>query len=243
MFEQQKIIQSAFGITLPQVRGVGQREDEIYELLKGHYFSAKPFPGAEAPGALTFQSQHGHSQIIVTDTDLVLSVNYSVEWQTNKANARQYMIERAQMLFDVLALVSSSAPYFCGSIFQVRVPWSGGDEELVQNLSSTLLVNRLPSYHDVVVRITDVVDDTFFCNISTQNYRLWTSSLSIGNTLRLSRYQANERGADVSVDFNSRYAYNEQKPFVPSRENVPIVVAGGLSAAMSMADQLRGAHP
>ena len=121
MFDQPRHVRSTFGLTFPEIRNIADSESQFYQRLRDHYFPAKLLAADANTQALLFQSQHGHSQIIVSTADVVLNVTYSPDWQTDEGRVQTYVVERSSLLFDLLEIVSEMAPSYCGAVSHVRL--------------------------------------------------------------------------------------------------------------------------
>lgn len=249
MFDQPRYLRSTFSITFPEIRNVTNWERQIYHKLRDRYFPAKLLQPAESGASATsllFQSQHGHSQILVAPDNVAVQVAYSPDWQTNVAAARDYVVERGGLLFDILKLVGEPTPLFCGYISQVRIPWLGAasDEALIKALAGEFVTEPIDAdYHDILTRVTRVVEGLYFSNVLVQSYRNWTTIPDAGSTFRLSRHRAAERGVEITVDFNTRYAFNEDKDLKIQREILPLVVDKGLAIADQTIHRVRRLTP
>lgn len=224
MFEQARYIQNSFSLFYPEQRSFSTHEQDIFARLEGRYFPARLVTISGAPGdeeqRLLFQSQHGHSQIVVSAGNVTLNVSYSPDWQTKPADAREYMRERTLLLFGALESFGGGPPLFCGSVTRAQLPSQADDRTLASFVARTFAGQDQPEdFHDVILRTTVVIDDRFFSNVTVQNYRVWSVSLPTAAVYRVSRFSAADRGVEVISDFNSRYAFNEDRPFEVTREN------------------------
>lgn len=228
MLEQARYVQNSFSVVFPEYRSVSAHEQAIFSAFRGLYFPAKVLPSSAESGEghrLLFQSQHGHSQIVASDSNVTLNVAYSPDWQTEPTQARGYMAERTQLLFGILETIGAEPPLFCGSVTRVQIPSTKTDEEVANFVAQTFAGgNQAENYHDVTVRTALVVDDLFFSNVTVQNYRTWSVSLPSTHLYRLSRSAAAERGLEIISDFNSRYAFNEDRLFDVTRESAVAMI-------------------
>lgn len=247
LFEHPRYLQSTFTLVLPEQRDITSHEKEIYGRLRPRYFPAQsvqvPSLGNAENPALVFNSQHGHSQIVVGASSVVLNVLYSQDWQTKPPEARQYVHERMGLVFDTAEVFEDVQMLFCGSVTRVHLLSDAADDKVVQALANVFAKNSSTDpYHDLVLRMTTVVDDLFFDNITVQNYRTWNLGLGQGqgSTLRLARKQAVERGVEVAGDFNSRYAFNEGKDFEVTRQAAEQIIARNLESVAKVASLLEG---
>ena len=223
MFDPPRYRQSTFSLVFPEQRDVTSSEKQIYERLRPAYFPAQLVRVANDSDPdvprLAFGSQHGHSQILIGASSAVLNVVYSPDWQTKISDARQYVLDRAALVFDAVETLGEIQLLFCGSVTRAQLRSDAADEDVVQVVADVFMAaESTDPYHDVILRMTTVVEDLFFNNITVQNYRSWNVNPTHGGTLRLSRRQAVERGVEVVGDFNSRYAFNEDRDFVVTRE-------------------------
>lgn len=230
MFDEQKYLQSTFSLFFPPQRSIVEVEKQIIQKLRQHYYL---IPRGQHQGdvssdvpQLIFASHHGHSQIVVADSSVTLNVNYSPDWQTKVTEARGYVLERADLAFDIMETLKDVQLLFCGSLTRVHLPSKQSDEAITQRVAETFLKKQeRDPYHDIILRLTTVVDDLYFSNMLIQNYRVWnTGPLPLGGVLRLSRRQAVERGVEIISDYNSRYAFNEDRDFDVTRESARDII-------------------
>jgi hypothetical protein len=190
--------------------------------------------------AIFFSSQHGHSQILVTSSSAVLNVAYSEDWQTRQDEGRQYLKARVPLLFDVLETLDSRNALFCGSQTRVQMPSTLEDEEIAafvaERFTKGTESNRV---HDVIVKVTSIVEDLFFNNLTVQNYRSFNLPLFQPSLIRLSRKNAAERGIEITNDFNNRYAFNEDKSFHMDRSLAIDIMERNLKALNDVTSTLR----
>jgi hypothetical protein len=245
VFEQPRFIQNSFSVYVPDHSSAVDRQQDLYSRLKGRYFPPRlvntSSPGVPESPALLFQSEHGHSQILVSAGNCTLNVTYSADWQTQPERARSYMTERTHLLFDIADEVSREPLLFAGSVTRVQMPSSVSDPELVAFIAR-VFAERLDDsdYHDLTLRTTTVVDDLFFSNLMIQNYRIWNASVPTPPVYRVSRHSAAERGLEIVSDYNSRYAFNEDKPFAVTREAADQMLDRNFDVVQMTLDRVRG---
>lgn len=244
MFDEARFLQSTFSLVFPEQRDIVTLEKTLNVQLRPAYFPARlvaPESGDQDGPRLLFISQHGHSHILLSGSSATLTVMYSHDWQTRISDAHHYVIERSDLLFDILGVLDDTMPLYCGSVTRVRLPSSAPDEEIVNLVAQKFTSSFAPDpYHDVVVRITTVVDDVYFNNLTIQNYRAWNMAPVPINMLRFSRKQAVERGVEVIGDFNSRYGYNEDKEYTVNRDTRIDIVDRNLASLTDIVEQVRG---
>jgi hypothetical protein len=80
-----------------------------------------------------------------------------------------------------------------------------------------------------MLKITNVLKDRFFSNITVQNYRVWKLIAQPQGVLRLPLKKVKERGVEIINDFNDRYAFNENDGCYSSPENVKEIIESGFA--------------
>ena len=233
MFEKAKYIQNSFSIFFSRQPDIRQKDHDFEKKLKGLYFQPHIIPvpddlDPEVPRML-FGSEHGFSQIIVSQVTLVLNVTYSSDWQIDISKGRQYLFNRVPILFELLDILKGEKPYFCGLSTRVHLSTKAEEKEIIEHLEKLFLRNSMNSIYDVQLKITDVLSQRFFSNMTLQNYRSWKLEGLRQGIIRLRQNEASDRGIEISGDFNDRYAFNENKDYYTSRENAEAIIEGGLN--------------
>lgn len=218
MFDPAKYLQSNVTVHFPDQRTLLDDQSRFDAALRGFYHPSQPvFDGEQGSQsrALLFSSRHGFSQIVITASSVVLNGSYSPDWQLTPTRIQEYLNERVGRVFNLIKLMPEPLEIlFSGVIHRVQMPSSNSDAELVNKISKLYLTETLntKSLSDVVVRTTQIIEDCFFSNIAVQNYRLSNTPIS-NNVLPQSNVHAFERGVDVTIDFNSRHSFNEDRGF------------------------------
>lgn len=246
VFEEPRYIQNSFSVFYPEQRSIDAREKEIFSRIQERYFPARILSpaGSSDPDTprLLFQSQHGHSQIIVADATITLNVTYSPDWQTKPEEARAYMLERTGYLFDVIEMLGEGVvPLFCGSVTRARLPSRSSDQAIPAFVARVFAREGGEEIHDAIIRITKVVDDLYFSNVTVQNYRTFNLTAPLAPVFRLSRFAAIERGVEVIGDFNTRYAFNQDRPFQVTRQTAAEVLDRNFVMVQEILDQAKEA--
>jgi hypothetical protein len=252
MFETARYVQNSFAITFPRCRDIRRKandfEDFLQTHLEGHYRQPMliPIPDEMDPEVprLIFGSIHGFSQIVVSQIGLSLNVTYSPDWQLDVSKGRQYLLERAPVLFDLLSILDNVKPFFSGLTTRVRLPVNADDEAILKHLHKFVSeTETTANVHDVTVKITTVHNDRFYSNMIVQNYRTWEIEKTSPGLQRLSRQQASERGIEITGDFNDRYAFNERTDYFSSPKIVSKLLTGGLAETQRMIDSVQEIPP
>jgi len=159
---------------------------------------------------IVLESQKGHSQISITQINLSLNVLYSDDWQTDHTKGCQYILDRCNILFDVLNRIKELKPNFCGLKTMARISTDFKSAEIISRLASVINFDINDSdLHDVVVKFTHKIEDKYYNNIVYQNYRQYKQRDSADGIFKLPDSSALEEGIQINIDFNDRLAFNE----------------------------------
>ncbi len=227
MFNHVKYIQNSFSIAFPRQIDIRRRandfEDKLGENPDLTYGQPQviPIPDELDPEMprLIFSSKHGSSQIIISQINLILNVNYSPDWQVDIARGKKYLLKRMGMLFQLLSVIKDIKFYFSGLSTRVMLPTEETDHNIIKNIASKYIKNCcLESIHEINIKLTSVVNSNYFSNIVIQNYRTWIFGEPQQNIVRLPNNMVNERGIQISGDMNDRYAFNERNDYYSNEE-------------------------
>lgn len=238
MFESLKYIESTFSIVFPRQERIRRDSNKIEEKLDSlkseniNYAQPQiiPIPDEMDPRIprIIFGSQHGYSQIIVSQVSLALQVNYSTDWQNDAAKVQEYLHSRIPVLFQLFDVISPSQAFVSGLSTTAQLPFTGRDQDLISCLSKIYLsdhINRKRNVHELYVKHADIIDDKYFCNVAVENYRTWDIEESgLPEMTPLSSKTASNRGVAITVDFNDRYSFNENTGYNSSGDAAPNII-------------------
>jgi hypothetical protein len=238
MFESMRYIQNSFSIAFqrqPQVRRLANNfEDILKNNFEGHYGQPQviPIPDELDPEIprMIFGSKHGFSQVIISQINMTLNVTYSPDWQTDIDKGRGYLKERVSALYVLLSAFGNVPVYFAGLTTRAISPVNVSESDLLQTVYRRIAQPRLTSegIHDINFRMTTIVEDKYFNNISVKNYRTWKLQDGFEGLPRLSRTSADEWGIEIIGDFNDRYSFNELTDYVSSEDVAGAIIDSGL---------------
>lgn len=218
MFKDPRYIQNIFSLFFPRQPTIRRKANDFEDRLANLYFQPQiiPVPDDLDPQVprMIFGSEHGFSQIIISQVNIKLNVSYSPDWQVDIDKGRQYLLERVPKLFDLVAILEDSTVNFSGLSTKVRLATQQNDQSILSHIAKKILVNQdVSSLHDLQIKQTNVLSDRFFSNIVIGNYRVWTIPDSVTSVPHLHRNQVVERGIEINGDFNDRFAYNEGRQY------------------------------
>lgn len=249
MFEEARYIQNSFSITFkrdPQIRRKANLfEDLLKEKLQGRYSQPQliAIPDDFEPEIprLIFSSIHGFSQVIISQISMTLNVTYSPDWQIDISKGRDYLQQRIQAMFSLLAKIDEIRPSFSGLVTRIQLTANGSEEEFLRYMRERIHFDFIEDrLHDVMVKETTVHQDLFFNNLTIQNFRNWKTQQIMSDIPRYPRQAITGKGLEIISDFNDRYAYNESSDYMSSATTGQTIIETGLSLADKVIAKLKG---
>lgn len=249
MFESPRYIQNSFSVTMDRQLDIRRRANDFEDLLKekteGHYGQPQvvPVPDELDPEVprLIFGSRHGFSQILISQISITLSVNYSPEWQLDISKGQEYLLDRTKAIFSLLELLNDVPLFFSGLTTRVRIASTEADSAIIARVKQLYGISSQSSnIHDLMLKVTNVLKDRFFSNITVQNYRVWKLISQQQGVLRLPLKKVTEQGMEIINDFNDRYAFNENDDCYSSPENVKEIIETGFAETEKIILEIMG---
>ena len=246
MFKSPKYITNSFNIVFPRHTTIRRKAGEFEDRLKGFYFQPQivSVPDELDPEIprIIFGSEHGYSQIIISQVSIVLNIFYSEEWQSDIANGKKYLDERVAVIFSLLDLLDGTLSYFCGLSSKVQVASDMGDSDIIKHLAQAFLKNEdITDVYDLQIKRAKVDSCQFFSNITLCNYRTWKIGDGQQDILRLPNGQAFEKGIEIAGDYNDRYIFNENSEYRSNMEVAHTIIEKGLNELNGTVSLIGGA--
>jgi hypothetical protein len=245
MFDKPHVIQNSFNVIFPRQAAIRRKANDFEDKLKGLYFQPQiiSVPDELDPEIprIIFGSEHGYSQVIISQVSFVLNVVYSTDWQTDISKGKQYLYERVSVLFDLIKLLEGITPYFCGLSTKVQIASSTDDTALLKHIAKLFLKDEnIEGVHDLQYKRNSIVSNRFYNNITLNNYRSWKLGTGQQGVLRLSSKEAITRGIEIVGDFNDRYKFNEEKDYNSSVDVAQTVIDGGITEVENVIKMIGG---
>jgi hypothetical protein len=242
VFQNPKYLQNSFTIVFPRKPSIRRDVFEFEEKLKNSYIQPSQIisvPDEINPDMprMIFTSIHGYSQILVSQLNFVLNINYSPDWQNDIAKGKEYILSKVSILYELLDIIEENCPCFCGFNTLVQIPAQEEDDETVishiYNLFSKHGELSSSDIYEFQLKTSQIVEQDFFSNITIQNYRNW--NIDIGSEgvqregiLKLSSKGIIESGIQIAGDFNDRYAFNESDGYCSLQNQAIKIIDLGL---------------
>lgn len=220
MFQLPKYIQNSFSIFFPRQEMIRRKVNDFEDVLADHYSQPQVFPvpdelNPEVPRIL-FDSEHGFSQIVISQINMSLNVTYSSDWQSDISKGMEYLTERVPILYRLVGSLGDERKiHYCGIVTRARAVSQQDDRAIISHMSRILQLGQDETdLHDLEVKKTTTLSERFFSNVTLKNYRTWRiPEDSIFRPPRVSDNQIIERGIEVTGDFNDRYKYNQDPSY------------------------------
>lgn len=212
---------------------IRRRDHDFEDRLSGQYFQPQiiPVPDDFSPEVprMIFGSEHGFSQIIVSQINISLNVSYSPDWQIDISKGKEYLNEKIPILFDLVESLEGAEANFCGFNTKVRLTSSADDKSILSHIAKLFLSGDAEAnLHDLQIKKTSTCSEQFYSNQTVSNYRVWKSPESQAVVPHLSQNQIIERGIEITGDYNDRYGYNQNLGYESNRDVANIIVAQGI---------------
>jgi len=245
VFNLPRFISNSFSIVFPRQSTIRRKAVDFEDKLKGQYFQPQiiSIPDELDPEVprIIFGSEHGYSQILISQVSIILNVNYSPDFQADIEKGKKYLNERVSTLFDLLELFSDVHPHFCGLATKVRLLCTGDDEAILKHVAKYFLKDEdVSGLYDLQVKRAMIESDRFFSNMTISNYRAWKMDGNPQDILSLPANLASEKGIEILGDFNDRHSFNESKDYHSSRQNAYAIIEGGLNEIVKTVTLVRG---
>ncbi len=245
MLTSERLVMATIAVNHERVADVRSQAFAFEKVLGEHYLPANVLPIPDSVEGvfprITYASKHGHSQIACSQVSMTLNVQFSLDWQTEHEQAFAYLRERLALVEGMLSLLPTAKPLFTGIVLVVNVPSTANDAALLAHLHSRLQLPALAAgAYDVEFKTARVLDNRFFLNTVVRNYRSFPGMLTDGLAFRMPSASAVERGAQIIIDLNDRYSFNEQSACVSDQESRRLLIEKAPAALTSACLQVRG---
>lgn len=234
MFTRRKYISAAISVFYPTIAGMTVDTDLIAEAVRGKYFPPVIVPGPAGAQIMTMLSEHGHSQITVSQDSIALLVTFSTDWESDANRGLEYVHERAPLLLKILDVIDSNLRLlYAGAGFTARLPAATSD--FAEWLAKALSGADACESQDVAVRTTRQSGDHYYLNTTIGTYRHWGANMFSAPYVRLPIGLSVDGGVEITEDFNSRHAFNESQDIAVDANLLKHIVDGAFGAVQEHA--------
>ncbi len=243
MFLEPKYVSSTFVLRFSRRSDIRRQANVFEDTLSSQYKAPQtvPVPDDMPPEIprFVFESHGGHSHVQVTQTSITLEVRYSGDYCTDAGKREKYLRERVLLMAKMLESVSPEplSAIWCGLSNGIRIESTGSNEDILAHISDVFLDGLVENgTHDFYLRTARVVDGKYFCNGTVENYRAWDAGKE-ADSVRFAEAETVERGINLTLDFNSRYAFNESIDLEHGSEFADELIGKSLAAASALVEK------
>ncbi len=245
-FSRPRFISNSFSVIFPpraQIRRLANAIEDI--VTKAGYFQPHIIPvpdefDNEVPRIL-FGSEHGFSQIVISNTNISLNINYSPDWQLNIELGQKYLSDRIEILFRILSEAINASPIYCGLITKVRLASKADIDTCINILSEKHLTDQVKtSLREIKIKRTIIEDEKYYYNVTINNYRTWKDEIGKTGIRHLHDNKIIEHGLEITTDFNDRHSFNKDiaEEYQTNIDAALVVLERGIKSAVEVIDNL-----
>lgn len=211
---------------------------EMAKVVSGRYLPPVRIDDRDGNPAQVMVSENGNSQIVVTSSSTALHVTFSPQWQDQPHLGREYLAERVPLLFEVISRNSNNSLIFAGTSVESQISGDLADSTIAAAIEQYYGGRFGSNLTDLFVRTSEAADEDHYRNITVQNFRSFVAGAQTPPQIRLKNATASARGIAVTVEFNSRYGYNEGRNTPVTIESVNRSIDDAYSASADVTTHL-----
>jgi len=224
-----KFISTTLNIFFPRQLKIRHNVFEFEEAWKEKYNTPPLMApiGDEMEPAIprfTFTSKQGHSQINVSQITLALNVRYDENFCQDFEKCQNYVLERLELSLPIIEKITGNKFCYAGLINKIHyISEEKTDEQILKSLSEKFLSrdNYDDHIHDLSLKYTVQKKNKNYINLTISNVRNFSiDGAEYIKPISLADSVAKDFGIQVILDVNDRRAYNEQKSYTSSREEI-----------------------
>jgi hypothetical protein len=248
ILEETQYIESSFSVIFPRQADIRLKINDFERKLKGHYGQPQIINipddiGPEAPRAI-FISNDTYSQIVISQVNIVLTINFSVDLQYNENLRKNYVLEKSSLVFDMVNSIRIEGKQikasYCGFTTTVHIPVNSKEISVIGLVSKLLNVDGdHRDIHDISRRVARIVKDKYFSNIVIENYRTWQFDIPTTSIIKLRNANIKEQGIQVIGDYNDKFAYQERSSYSTTKSEMNKVIEQGLKVIAQAVEEVR----
>lgn len=204
-------VQAQFSLKFePQIK-IRRNANQIEDFLEEYYGTPQTMPipddfAAEAP-RIVLNSKNGHSQISFSQISVDLTVNFDGEYRADFGLTKEYILQRLNILKDLLKKINITTFYFAGISYNVRL--NTRDKTPTEYMAGLLNAEITGmDIYEASQRVAMVEDKTFFVNEQIGTFKEYQGKgTSIPNLLDFKNSKLVSEGVNLVLDVNNRYEY------------------------------------
>ncbi len=214
-----------YNLFFPKVSNLRRKAFEIEETLSPYFTSVTLIPipddAPEEIPRIATSSHNGHSTLNISLTNAQISTSYDEKFERDWESCLSYLKERVFQISNVLSSYIEGDFLFSGLTTEIVF------DDLGENTPLELIKTRFLNYkgaqepYDLEYKMTFVVDDSYYVNITFSNMRIYEGIHQAGaGIMQFSELQETANLLGVVVDINNRFAFNHKKDHHSSQDSI-----------------------
>ena len=238
-----------FSISFTRNEHIRRKSNDIEDKLKESYPSIHQLPIPDELDSmlprLILDSRHGFSQIVISQSNIALNINYSEDWQDNIDKCRVYLLEKIKLLFDLVGdVIGEKRPYYCGLVSQIHILPNVSDREILNiitdKIETKLNFSNSSKLTEVDHKFVNLVSEKFYSGLQVKNFKSWNIESVSLDIPRLKEDESFLEGILIIGDFNDRYKFNEDKKYFTNLSSAKEIIDLGIKEAIKFSDNFIG---
>ncbi len=204
-----KIVNTLFNVVFPTHPNIRKKVFNLEDTLKD--FFVTPFNLIQIPEDAPFDiprivasSKNGHTQMTISLNNLQIQTNFDENYSSNWEQCCEYINKRVNSLFPFMEehILMEGFLYSGFSATLIFEDIKNPSEHIFEHFFKFKTENKLS---DIGCKLTFLIEDTFYVNISLNNFKLMNSGTN--------KINFDKEVLGVVVDVNDRYKYNKSPDY------------------------------
>lgn len=215
------LIQSArFNTVFPRISNLRRKAIDIEDSIKEHYsaITLVPVPddAPEVIPRIQAASKNGHSNIEISLTNSQVTVNFDEHFNKDWTRCINYIRERSAVITAALKPYLNEGTLFSGLILEAMIEDISPIELIKQNFLN-YKADRQP--HDLEYKLTYVLHNSYFVNLTFKNVRLYEGVIPVGTgMINFSELKEKQNVLGITIDVNDRFEFNRDNSYRSSEQ-------------------------
>lgn len=214
-----------YNIVYPRISNLRRKAFEIEDQLKDYFHQVTLIPvpddAPEEIPRISTTSHNGHSQLNISLSNTQLVTNYDEFFEGKWEKCLEYVEDRVNTLYSTLGNFINEGYLFSGLTTEIIFDSIGdGDPiEIIKNKFINLKSNISP--HEIEQKITFVIEDEYYVNITFKNLRVY-EGLNYQGPGMLKNEKAHY--LVCILDINDRHGFNYKDGYTSNIRNARKII-------------------
>ncbi len=216
-----QIQNSIFNVSFYRIENIKKVFLENYKMFdEFNEPSILPIPdnGPSEIPRIILESKNGHSQINISQDTVSLIIKYDNDYLDNWELCHDYIEKKQKVIGEFLDLNSNGKLKFSGltTTFFTGQDIVDATGFLKDRLITSDLNSTFDNIFDINTRITSVIENKYFSNITFENARVYKDQ----NEIMTAGFQKDQisNNIAITVDINDRYLFNTSSEYISGKD-------------------------